>query len=326
MTVSFMERLPNIKLLSMGYDSICESVFVQCGKCWHLCTPGDLSGVLFREKKDYVFGMNLVALCVGEFWGDVQLYTFQIMSNHLHFVMSGKEDKVLAFFDEFRRRLRKYLALKGNVSDVAGFTCTLFPIMDLGYMRNVIAYVNRNGYLIDTGSTPFSYPWGANRYFFTRLALQEQHVLLEKLPVRIKRKMFHTHSNNFPKHYCLTGEFVSPYCYTVISTAECFFRNAHHYFNLVSRRVESFTRIAKELGDMITYTDDELFTAVCALSAQRYGIAPKILDRDQKIEVAKELHFSYNASNKQIKRVLRLDGPVVEELFPGAARRERGTK
>jgi len=43
---------------------------------------------------------------------------------------------------------------------------------------------------------------------------------------------------------------------------------------------------------------------------------PFILDKSSKIELAKKLHFDYNASNKQIKRILRLDEHIVNSLFP----------
>ena len=79
---------------AMNYDDYCESAFAECGSSWHLFTPGDLSGVLFREKEDYVYGMNLVALCAGKFWESIRLYTFQIMSNHFHFVLSGEKFQV----------------------------------------------------------------------------------------------------------------------------------------------------------------------------------------------------------------------------------------
>ena len=34
---------------------------------WHLCTPGNLSGVLFVEKKDFEYGMNATALVLDAF-------------------------------------------------------------------------------------------------------------------------------------------------------------------------------------------------------------------------------------------------------------------
>ncbi len=300
----------------MNFDDYCESVFAESRPCWHLFTQGDLSGIIFREREDYVFGMNLVALCAGRFLGSVRLYTFQIMSNHFHFVLSGEKFQVEEFYNELYRRLRKYLALKGRISDIKGIRMNVLPIEDLSYMRNVIAYVNRNGYLIDDDSTPFSYPWGANACFYRYESSTNHPVLLNKLTIRAKRKIFRTHLSQFPAHYYMEGGMVPPQCYVQISVAESFYRNAHHYFNLISRRVESFAQMAKELGDKVTYTDDELYTAVYSISTKKFETSPKILTKHQKIEVAKELHYSYNASNKQIKRVLRLDESVVNELFP----------
>lgn len=300
----------------MNYDDYCESVFYESGPFWHLCTPGDLSGILFREKEDYVFGMNLVALCAAKFIGRIRILTFQIMSNHVHLVLTGSRDDIVLFFGEFSRRLRRYLASGNDISDYKGFAPNIFQIADLSYLRNVIAYVNRNGYLIDAGSTPFSYPWGANTYFFNPIAKSLPHDSVGRLSVKSKRKLFRTHDFEIPDTYYMQGEYVSPLSYTYIDMAEDFYRNAHHYFNLVSRRVETFSNIAKELGDRITYTDDELFTAVCSLSAKKFESAPRTLDKYQKMEIAKELHFNYNASNKQIKRVLRLDETVLDSMFP----------
>ena len=35
-----------------------------------------------------------------------------------------------------------------------------------------------------------------------------------------------------------------------------------------------------------------------------------------KIEVAKRMHFEFNASNRQIKNILKLDDGIIDELFP----------
>ena len=86
---------------------------------------------------------------------------------------------------------------------------------------------------------------------------------------------------------------------------------------MLSRQVESYAFIAREIGDRVTYTDDELFSVAVSLSRKEYEVK-KIseLDKEQKIAVATKLHFNYNATNKQLKRVLRLDEVVLDSLFP----------
>ena len=41
-----------------------------------------------------------------------------------------------------------------------------------------------------------------------------------------------------------------------------------------------------------------------------------LLSPEQKIQLARELHFRYNASNQQIRRMTKLDIGILNELFP----------
>ena len=89
------------------------------------------------------------------------------------------------------------------------------------------------------------------------------------------------------------------------------------YFNLVSRQVESYSQIAKELGDSVFYTDEEMYSAIYSHCAKKYDVKNlTLLGRDDKIEVAKMMKYDYNASNSQIMRILKLDERILDELFP----------
>ena len=43
-----------------------------------------------------------------------------------------------------------------------------------------------------------------------------------------------------------------------------------------------------------------------------------MLTPGQKIELARKLHYDYNASNDILRRVLKLEVSVLNELFPSA--------
>lgn len=283
---------------------------------WHLCTPGELQGIIFKEKEDYIFGMNLSALCAGLYSNSISILTFQLMSNHIHYIMHGKRDFVIEFFLEFKRRLKKYLALKNDYETLKKFNPNVIKISDINYLRNAIAYVNRNGYLVDRKCTPFTYPWGANRYFFNYTSNEILRTSISRISIKKRRKIFHTHTNELPDNYFITDGYVSPESYVKIEEAMQLYRDSHHYFNLISRRTETFSQIAKELGDSITYTDEEIYTAIFSLSIKNFEMPPKALSPDQKIEIAKELHFNYNATNKQIARTIRIDERIINNLFP----------
>ena len=77
--------------------------FDDVGPIWHMCTPGNWPGVLFKCRDDYVFGMNMVALAAWNY-KRIKIFTFQLMSNHLHFVMVGNKNDVI----DFSLRLRDF--------------------------------------------------------------------------------------------------------------------------------------------------------------------------------------------------------------------------
>ena len=112
--------------------------------------------------------------------------------------------------------------------------------------------------------------------------------------------------------------YVSPISFCDIDTGESLFRNARQYFIRISKSVESYKDIADVIGESIYYTDDDLFMVAKQISSAQYN-EPRLplLPYDSKIKIAKTLHFNYNASNKQIQRLLSLDAVVVSSLFPG---------
>ena len=284
---------------------------------WHLCTPGESSGILFRSEEDYIYGMNMVGISTAKFWDKVGIFTFQLMSNHLHFVIEGKLNDVELFFNDLKLRLRRYLLKQERGYDINRISHSLIPVKDESYLKNLIAYVNRNGYLVNKNMTQFSYPWGANRYFFFPLGEIEPKTFLNKVANRTKMDMFHTREINFPENFYLTRGYISPNCYCKIGQAQELFINAHQYSSLVSRRVESFKDIAADIGDTITYTDEEMYVAVFQLIKKQFdksGI--QSLTKTEKLMVAKIMHYEYNSSNKQICRILKLDSDAVNALFP----------
>lgn len=283
---------------------------------WHLTTPGEMQSVIFKNKTDFTFGMNLTALCAAIYNEMLDIYTFQLMNNHIHFIIEGQEAAIIEFFNEFKKRLNRYLACKREYNILKKFSYNIHKIHDINHLVNAIAYVNRNGYLIDKNYTPFTYPWGANRYFFNYATPEQARQYIKEVSIKNRRRAFHTHMNEFPENYYFTEEYISPECYVRLDRAMKLYKDSHHYFNLVSRRVETFTQIAKELGDSITYTDEELCGTIYSLSIKNFEMPPKHLSATQKIELAKELHYNYNANNKQIARTLQIDISIINNLFP----------
>jgi hypothetical protein len=59
-----------------------------------------------------------------------------------------------------------------------------------------------------------------------------------------------------------------------------------------------------------------MYSAVAELCRTTYSVtAPALLPKEAKVEVARKMHFDYNASEKQIARILRVDPGLVPSLL-----------
>lgn len=287
------------------------------GGVWHLCTPGEKQPIIFKRPEDYAFAMTLVAMCAYD-CPNVQVITFEIMSNHVHFILCGSESAVMAFFALFKKRLQRYFASKGQRMDLTNFSCEKpISIESLESMRNQICYTNRNNFVVDPDHTPFSFPYGANSYYFTPKLQAQKDCTFGELTLREKRNLIHAREPNYPEDFVITDGYFSPMNYCRLDIGEAVFRDARHYFNKLGKDIESYKEIASMLGDTIYYTDDELFDVVRRVCKNKYdGQRPTLLGKNEKVEMARMLHYDYNADNEQIRRMLNLSLSYLNQLFP----------
>ena len=292
-------------------ESLCAYYF---GKCWHLWTP-EAHPIIFESSETFKAGMNIFAICAKMF-PNVVIYTFALMSNHVHITASGNEEELRQIFAAFRGFLKNNLKPRGIIVDLSRFECRLRRITDLYDFRNVIIYNNRNGYLVNPDETPFSYPWGANRYYFNSDAKELVMERQKEMGVREKRLAIRSHAADKTGPIMTLNGYACPLDFCAIKEGEAIFRDASQYFYLLSKNIESNKKIAQELSENIFCTDDELFAIACKLSMEKFSrSSPKELSGEEKMSLAKVLHFEYNAGCKQLNRILKISESVLQTFF-----------
>lgn len=300
----------------VSLEQQCEIMFEKSGPFWHLYTPGDSVEIIFADREDMLFGINIVAICHSQH-PEIGIYTFELMNNHVHFIVSGEKMSCQMFFNNFKRRLQRYLQNREKYVNLSGFNCKLLRIESLQSLRNEIVYVNRNGYVVNSKCTPYSYPWGSGIFYFNPLLKNALYQLSKKMTLTQARKLFKTREDIDPDQFVFCQGTVLPPSYCCIEKGEIFYRDAHHYFNLLSKSWEAYSAISLRLGDSMFLTDEEMYGAISSYTSKYYGQnRPSSLAPKDKIDVAKVMHREYHATNRQIKNILKLDLSVVQELFP----------
>lgn len=301
-------------------EAKCEATFSYTKHdWWHLYTLGKDTSIIFSDDDDYRYSMNQMAKCSSEF-PELTIVAFELMSNHLHIVLTGEEKRVNDFFAVFRHRLVRYFA-KRNVVLADEFKMTLKKIKDLASLRNVIVYVNRNGYVVQPNHTPFSYPWGTGFCYFN---MEPKGLpLLKDMPYRDLRKFFKARPPENPESMQMMNGYVMPSSYCAVKLGMAMFRDAHHYFSLLTKNVEEYLGIAKELDDGEFLTDNEMYAQLSKILQSVYGVSSvKELSKAQVRELAKKLHYEYRSSNGQVSRMLGLTKYDVDAMFPLSKSRE----
>ena len=286
------------------------------GDFWHICTPGSASEVLFVEDVDYKFAISNMAISAAE--SGVVILTDSIMSNHIHVLAAGARAQCLQFIDCFRYRLNKYNNSIGRYLSLCEFRCDApISVDNLESVRNEIAYINRNGYLVNPSYTPFSYPWGSGYLYFNQMAVDPRGIPYEDAPYTEKRRLCKRRLLHLPERYRYHHGMILPQSYARTGLGERMFRDAHHYFNTLARNLEAYSEEAKRLGDTIILTDEELYPATRMLSEKQYGVKqPALLKPTEKFDLAMVMKRDYHATPAQVKRILKLPTDMMEQLYP----------
>lgn len=289
--------------------------FSMSGKWYHLYTSGKTTELFLKDTEDFKYCMNLLARCAVEFPGLV-IVAFAIMDNHIHIVLSGDTPVIKLFFATYRRRLSKYLSKKYSCPVPGTFTMNLKEIPDLKSLRNSIVYVNRNGYVVNPDCTPFTYPWSTGTVYFNVTAQSEP---LSTITIDNQRALFRGRVPSGLKSSKISNGCITLDSFCAIKLGMALFRDAHHYFGMISKNVESYSQLATELDDGEFLTDQELFSEVLKLLKDQYAVSRMTeLTKAQKFDIARTLHFNYHSSNGQIRRLLGLSQYEVEQMFPSS--------
>jgi hypothetical protein len=279
-------------------------------------TDGTKMQNIFCNEEDFKIGMWCLAAALHS-CKSVRVITFELMGNHIHLILAGQQEDCIKAFELFVARLRQAFPKRQRAIDWSMFKMDILPIENLQALRNEIIYVNRNAFVANPAYTPDSYPWGGGCAYFCPWLKHLPTTPLGELPILTQRALLHTKKiAPFADLRVIDSmPFIPSFC--DIALGESLFRDARSYFNSLTRNAEAFSKIASRLKDSIFLTDEELYSVLCSQINKEYSIkTPSELNAQQKIDTARYMHFSCNASNQQLRRMLRMDTAILEELFP----------
>ena len=293
-----------------------ERLFREKGPFFHLHTEPLKTGVVFMNDKERAIALVYVAIAarmVG-----VEVVAYALMSNHFHFILRGQEARCKDFFAQFSSMLALYFSRHGRrgvLNPVGEPTPT--PITSLKQLRDEIAYVIRNPFVVRKDVNLFAYPWCSGfLYFNPMLSLLDQRPA-DTLTLRGRRILTHSRNLVLPKGLTLVGGQVFPGSFVDYHLVESMFTDCRQFLFWVFKNVESQVETALRFGERPSLTDDEVISVTFRLCKEDFGVKGiSLLTERQKYDLAKRLKYDYYASNGQIARSTGLQPSIVDGLFP----------
>lgn len=281
---------------------------------YHVSSKALEKNDVFQSREDFVAAMNDVALCVLKY--DVIILCFCLMSNHFHFVLKGTYQECYSFMNEFKRICA--IRMSHRRDEVKGLRDVElhFDLLDsMEYMENAIAYVLRNPFAAHVVMMPYFYEWSSILVYFRRDV--GQRIALNSLSLRKRREILRSRNAEVPDSYTITpGGYVDPACYVNAEEVENLFRHPSRLLVALAKRVENEFEVASGAASRIVMLDSELKTHVLDLIRNEFGVSSlSQLSADDRLRLCLLVKRNFNASVKQIARVLRISQALVSSVL-----------
>lgn len=280
---------------------------------YHVCSLGLEKNILFSDDQDFVTGVNDIAISLLKF--DIKLICYCLMSNHFHFILHGEKHVCCDFANEYKRRCGIRLRInKMEVNALHNLIITVNEINNSDYLENAIAYVLRNPLAAKINIMPYHYRWSSADIYF-RGPSQSKGDLVNDLPERKRYRILKTRID-LPSHYMVDDKgMILPECFVDKELTERIFRHPSRLMLLLAKRIESDIEQKFGIAERISFSDSELKTLVNELIHNEFGVSGlSSLTARQKIELCNMMRKNFNASIKQISRIVRIDSEIVASV------------
>ena len=281
--------------------------------CYHLCTTALRNAVLCRDREDYIFLWNSIALLAT--MSGIKVYCLCLMTNHFHLLL-GKDPELLdLFFNRLKIRLGRYLMRKYKKTPVQGLEYRLFSVADRRAFCQEIAYILRNPYKAKLGN-PFSYPWSSALAYF--LPLERTGRPAAEMSVRDRMLVLNTKQPIPGTLLVSPGGMILPESFVDVAFCEQMFGNSPCQFFDLLRKWNLEDIVDGAHGETITdaYSDEEVLRGIREICRDDFGGEfPERMDQRARVRLVKRVTSRFGASRAQLLRLLPVDDYLLDRIL-----------
>ena len=278
---------------------------------FHICTDGRFLAWMFQDDKDFIAGINRIAICHIKTMAIV--LCFVLMDNHVHFVLKGTLHQCKKFINLYKRLTGRWIMERYGITDYLRLLPTdIIRITTEESLLNTIAYIDRNAVVAGYGHMPGEYPWGSAKYMF-REKSEIDGRRISSFTRREQKAILHSNIV-LPCDWIVENErMILPTCFMDISITESFFKTPIRYTYFLSKKLEGMIELELEHAQKVFIPDKEMRQIVKEIIYERYQATDiRQIGINERLQIARTLKFKYACSVKQISRMTQLEKDAIE--------------
>lgn len=280
---------------------------------YHVCSEGLEKRMIFRNRREFIMGINYVALC--HLKCNVRILCFCLMGNHFHFILSGSYQECWKFGNEYKRMCG--MMMKRTQESDAGMKdveLQVKEITNMSYLEYAIAYVLRNPVVAGFRIMPHQYEWGSGDMYF-RSSYIASGRRADSFSIKELSRLLNSNIK-IPGHYIIDESgIISPLNYIDYKAVEDIFKHPSRLLGLLSAKKETEFEIFMGVADNYTPDIEELKDSVRELIRVEFGVkAVSQLSMEQRVLLCGLMRRNFRASRKQIALITRLNMETINKV------------
>lgn len=286
---------------------------------YHCATKGFDHCVLFADTREFIAGMNRIALCTAKLKESfpVIVVAFCLMDNHLHVILYGSREACLKWMALYHKLTMMWQRSHRETAPIdEPWEYDAWQVYDEEDLKQKIAYVFRNPTVARMGFTPQGYRWSSARLVFS------DYGVLPEGARRIGSLSSYEFRNTFESKIVLPEEWhllpdglIWPGSYTDFKRVEKLFGHPRNYLFYLNQNVEP--EINQQMyGETISLPDQDVARIAREIAQSQFGVNDIArLGLPDRIQLCRLVKKETKASLKQLARVLHLPLADLKKIF-----------
>ena len=278
---------------------------------FHICTDGRLLDWMFQDDKDFIAGMNRIAICHIKTMAIV--LCFVLMDNHVHFILKGTMHQCKKFINLYKRLTGRWIMQRYGITDYLRLLPTdIIRITTEESLLNTIAYIDRNAVMAGYRHMPGEYPWGSAKYMF-REKSETDGRRISTFTRREQKEILHSNTV-LPGDWIIDAQgMIIPTCFMDISICESHFKTPIRYTYFLSKKLEGTIEQELEHAQKTFIPDKEMRQIVKDITLEKYQTADiRQVGINERLQIARTLKLKYACTVKQICRMVHIEKDIIE--------------